>query len=185
MDALGATVGMAHFASQIVRKSYAVYDDMAMNTDIERAVERLKEDGQSPLITLSEAEELVNQHSLLIMVDHSKINLTLSQDFYDRFNEVIVVDHHRRDDDFPENAVLTFIESGASSACELVTELLQFQGAPERLSKIQASILMAGIMLDTKNFSTRVTSRTFDVASYLRSLGSDSGEIPNDFCYGF
>lgn len=100
MDALGATVGMAHFASQIVRKSYAVYDDMAMNTDIERAVERLKEDGQSPLITLSEAEELVNQHSLLIMVDHSKINLTLSQDFYDRFNEVIVVDHHRRDDDF-------------------------------------------------------------------------------------
>ena len=177
MDALGATVGMAHFASQIVRKSYAVYDDMAMNTDIERAVERLKEDGQSPLITLSEAEELVNQHSLLIMVDHSKINLTLSQDFYDRFNEVIVVDHHRRDDDFPENAVLTFIESGASSACELVTELLQFQGAPERLSKIQASILMAGIMLDTKNFSTRVTSRTFDVASYLRSLGSDSGEI--------
>ena len=171
MDALGATVGMAHFAS------YAVYDDTAMNADIERAVERLKEDGQSPLITLSEAEELVNQHSLLIMVDHSKINLTLSKDFYDRFNEVIVVDHHRRDDDFPENAVLTFIESGASSACELVTELLQFQGAPERLSKIQASILMAGIMLDTKNFSTRVTSRTFDVASYLRSLGSDSGEI--------
>ena len=155
----------------------AVYDDTAMNADIERAVERLKEDGQSPLITLSEAEELVNQHSLLIMVDHSKINLTLSKDFYDRFNEVIVVDHHRRDDDFPENAVLTFIESGASSACELVTELLQFQGAPERLSKIQASILMAGIMLDTKNFSTRVTSRTFDVASYLRSLGSDSGEI--------
>ena len=145
MDALGATVGMAHFASQIVRKSYAVYDDTAMNADIERAVERLKEDGQSPLVTLSEAEELVNQQSLLIMVDHSKINLTLSKDFYDRFNEVIVVDHHRRDDDFPENAVLTFIESGASSACELVTELLQFQGAPERLSKIQASILMAGI----------------------------------------
>ena len=174
MDALGATVGMAHFASQIVRKSYAVYDDTAMNADIERAVERLKEDGQSPLITLSEAEELVNQHSLLIMVDHSKINLTLSKDFYDRFNEVIVVDHHRRDDDFPENAVLTFIESGASSACELVTELLQFQGAPERLSKIQASILMAGIMLDTKNFTSRVTSRTFDVASYLRTRGSDS-----------
>ena len=177
MDALGATVGMAHFASQIVRKSFAVYDDESMNADIARAVNRLKEDGQSPLITLSEAEELVNQNSLLIMVDHSKVNLTLSRSFYTRFNEVIVVDHHRRDDDFPENAVLTFIESGASSACELVTELLQFQGAPERLSKIQASILMAGIMLDTKNFSTRVTSRTFDVASYLRSLGSDSGEI--------
>jgi len=72
MDALGATVGMAHFASQIVRKSYAVYDDTAMNADIERADERLKEDGQSPLITLSEAEELVNQHSLLIIQQASR-----------------------------------------------------------------------------------------------------------------
>ncbi|HGW6357503.1 TPA: hypothetical protein ACNHRS_005689, partial [Escherichia coli] len=74
-------------------------------------------------------------------------------------------------------ASLTFIESGASSASELVTELIQFQNDKKRLSKIQASILMAGIMLDTKNFSTRVTSRTFDVASYLRNRGSDSVEI--------
>lgn len=177
MDALGATIGMAHFASQIVSNSYAVYDETDMNSDIARAVERLREDGKSPLITLSEADSLVDNQSLLIMVDHSKTNLTLSKPFYERFNEVIVVDHHRRDEDFPANAVLSFIESGASSACELVTELLQFQGAKERLSKIQASILMAGIMLDTKNFSTRVTSRTFDVASYLRGLGSDSGEI--------
>ena len=178
MDALGATVGMAHFASQIVRKSYAVYDDTAMNADIERAVERLKEDGQSPLITLSEAEELVNQHSLLIMVDHSKTALTLSKEFYQEFQQIIVIDHHRRDDDFPENVLITYIESGASSASELVSELIQFQKSKKnRLTKIQASVLMAGIMLDTKNFSTRVTSRTFDVASYLRSRGSDSVAI--------
>ena len=111
------------------------------------------------------------------MVDHSKISLTLSKEFYEQFEDVIVVDHHRRDDDFPDNAILTFIESGASSAAELVTELIQFQNAKKRLNKIQASVLMAGIMLDTKNFSTRVTSRTFDVASYLRSKGSDSVEI--------
>ena len=178
MDALGATVGMAHFASQIVRKSYAVYDDTAMNADIERAVERLKEDGQSPLITLSEAEELVNQHSLLIMVDHSKTALTLSKEFYQEFQQIIVIDHHRRDDDFPENVLITYIESGASSASELVSELIQFQKSKKnRLTKIQASVLMAGIMLDTKNFSARVTSRTFDVASYLRSRGSDSVTI--------
>ena len=169
---------MAHFASQIVRKSYAVYDDTAMNADIERAVERLKEDGQSPLITLSEAEELVNQHSLLIMVDHSKTALTLSKEFYQEFQQIIVIDHHRRDDDFPENVLITYIESGASSASELVSELIQFQKSKKnRLTKIQASVLMAGIMLDTKNFSARVTSRTFDVASYLRSRGSDSVAI--------
>ncbi|MGT2907622.1 DHH family phosphoesterase [Streptococcus dentiloxodontae] len=177
MDALGATVGMSHFARQIVTDSFAVYDDTDMNTDIARAVRRLQEDENTSLLTLSEAKNLVANDSLLIMVDHSKTELTLSKEFYNLFSEVIVVDHHRRDDDFPDNAVLSFVESGASSACELVTELLQFQGAKERLSKVQASVIMAGIMLDTKNFSTRVTSRTFDVASYLRSLGSDSNEI--------
>lgn len=70
---------------------------------------------------------------------------------------------------------LPISESGASSASELVTELIQFQNSKKnRLSKMQASILMAGIMLDTKGFSSRVTSRTFDVASYLRTRGSDS-----------
>jgi len=91
---------------------------------------------------------------------------------------VVVVDHHRRDTDFPDNAILTYIESGASSASELVTELIQFQNDKHhKLNRLQSSLLMAGIMLDTKNFTSRVTSRTFDVASYLRTRGSDSLEI--------
>ncbi|MDT4524984.1 DHH family phosphoesterase, partial [Pseudomonas aeruginosa] len=98
-----------------------------------------------------------------------------SKEFYDLFTQTIVIDHHRRDQDFPDNAVITYIESGASSASELVTELIQFQNSKKnRLSRMQASVLMAGMMLDTKNFTSRVTSRTFDVASYLRTRGSDS-----------
>ena len=121
---------------------------------------------------------MVTNRSLLIMVDHSKTALTLSKEFYDLFHQIIVIDHHRRDQDFPENAIISYIESGASSACELVTELIQFQNSKHRrLSKMQASVLMAGIMLDTKKFSSRVTSRTFDVASYLRTRGSDSVAI--------
>ncbi|MGT2934996.1 DHH family phosphoesterase [Streptococcus castoreus] len=177
MDALGSAVGMQFFASNIIENSFAVYNPDEMSPDIERAIERLQADGKTRLISISQAMGLVTSRSLLVMVDHSKISLTLSRDFYEQFDDVIVVDHHRRDDDFPENAILTFIESGASSAAELVTELIQFQNAKKRLSRIQASVLMAGIMLDTKNFSTRVTSRTFDVASYLRSKGSDSVEI--------
>lgn len=177
MDALGSSVGMQFFASNIIENSFAVYDPEDLGPDIERAIERLQADGKTRLISINQAMRLVTPQSLLVMVDHSKTSLTLSQDFYKLFTDVIVVDHHRRDDDFPENAVLTFIESGASSAAELVTELIQFQNDKKRLSKIQASILMAGIMLDTKNFSTRVTSRTFDVASYLRNKGSDSVEI--------
>lgn len=179
MDALGSAIGMEFFASNIIKETYAIYDEHQMATDIDRAVTRLKEDQNSVLITIEEALSKITKQSLLIMVDHSKTSLTLSKEIYQKFSEVIVVDHHRRDEDFPENAVLTFIESGASSASELVTELIQFQNASVKLSKIQASILMAGIMLDTKNFTTRVTSRTFDVGSYLRTLGSDSVEIHN------
>ncbi|PXX83321.1 DHH family phosphoesterase [Streptococcus dysgalactiae subsp. equisimilis] len=177
MDALGSAVGMQFFASNIIEYSFAVYNPDEMSSDIERAIERLQADGKTRLISISQAMGLVTPRSLLVMVDHSKISLTLSKEFYEQFEDVIVVDHHRRDDDFPDNAILTFIESGASSAAELVTELIQFQNAKKRLNKIQSSVLMAGIMLDTKNFSTRVTSRTFDVASYLRSKGSDSVEI--------
>lgn len=178
MDALGATIGMQCFAQNILPQSYAVYDETGMSGDVERAIQRLKEEETPNLITVDEALNLVTSQSLLVMVDHSKISLTLSEELYSRFSQVIVVDHHRRDSDFPDNAVISYIESGASSASELVTELLQFQnGKKSRLSRLQASLLMAGIMLDTKNFSSRVTSRTFDVASYLRSCGSDSLEI--------
>ena len=175
MDALGSAVGMQLFSSNVLEESYVIYDASQMSPDIRRAIELLDKEGVSSLLTLEEASEMVTRRSLLVMVDHSKTVLTLSKDFYNLFNQTIVIDHHRRDQDFPENAVITYIESGASSASELVTELIQFQNSKKkRLSRIQASVLMGGMMLDTKNFTSRVTSRTFDVASYLRTRGSDS-----------
>ena len=175
MDALGSAVGMQLFASNITEDSYAVYDADQMSLDIERAINFLEKEGVTKLLPLSDAMRLVTKRSLLILVDHSKTALTLSKGFYDLFTQTIVIDHHRRDQDFPENAVITYIESGASSASELVTELIQFQNSKKnRLSRMQASVLMGGMMLDTKNFTSRVTSRTFDVASYLRTRGSDS-----------
>ena len=175
MDALGSAVGMQLFASNIIEDSYAVYDADHMSPDIERAINFLEKEGVTKLLPLSDAMRLVTKRSLLILVDHSKTALTLSKGFYDLFTQTIVIDHHRRDQDFPENAVITYIESGASSASELVTELIQFQNSKKnRLSRMQASVLMGGMMLDTKNFTSRVTSRTFDVASYLRTRGSDS-----------
>lgn len=177
MDALGASIGMVFFAHNIIDEAYIVYDQRQMGSDIKRAINRLEEENSTTLITVDRALNMVTPQSLLIMVDHAKLSLTLSTELYEKFTDVIVIDHHRRDDDFPNNAVLSFIESGASSASELVTELIQFQAARSKLTRLQASILMAGIMLDTKNFTTRVTSRTFDVASYLRTLGSDSVEI--------
>ena len=175
MDALGSAVGMQLFSSNVLEDSYVVYDPTQMSPDIARAINYLEEEGVSKLLPLGQAMTMVTKRSLLVMVDHSKTALTLSKEFYDLFTQTIVIDHHRRDQDFPDNAVITYIESGASSASELVTELIQFQNSKKtRLSRIQASILMGGMMLDTKNFTSRVTSRTFDVASYLRTRGSDS-----------
>ncbi|HFU3724680.1 TPA: DHH family phosphoesterase [Streptococcus suis] len=178
MDALGSAVGMQYFAQNIMNNAYTVYNPDEMAPDIARAIKKLSDENCSNLLTVEEAMKMVTFQSLLIMVDHSKIGLTLDKDFYEQFTQVVVVDHHRRDTDFPNNAVLTYIESGASSASELVTELIQFQNDKHhKLNRIQSSLLMAGIMLDTKNFTSRVTSRTFDVASYLRTRGSDSLEI--------
>ena len=175
MDALGSAVGMQLFASNVTQNSYALYDEEQMSPDIERAVSFLEKEGVTKLLSVKDAMGMVTNRSLLILVDHSKTALTLSKDFYDLFIQTIVIYHHRRDQDFPDNAVITYIESGASSASELVTELIQFQNSKKnRLSRMQASVLMAGMMLDTKNFTSRVTSRTFDVASYLRTRGSDS-----------
>ena len=175
LDALGSAVGMQLFASNIIEKAYVVYDDQQMGSDIYRSIQKLTSEGADYLLSISEAMNRVTSRSLLIMVDHSKLALTLSRELFDRFSQTIVVDHHRRDEDFPENAVIAYIESGASSASELVTELIQFQNSKKnRLNKIQATLLMDGIMLDTKKFTSRVTSRTFDVASYLRARGSDS-----------
>lgn len=175
MDALGSAVGMQLFSSNILDESYVVYDSEQMSPDIHRAIQFIENEGVTKLLPLTQAMEMVTNRSLLVMVDHSKTALTLSKEFYDLFTQTIVIDHHRRDQDFPDNAVITYIESGASSASELVTELIQFQNSKKsRLSRIQASVLMGGMMLDTKNFTSRVTSRTFDVASYLRTRGSDS-----------
>ena len=175
MDALGSAVGMQLFSSNVLDESYVVYDAEQMSPDIHRAIQFLENEGVTKLLSLDQAMEMVTNRSLLVMVDHSKTALTLSKEFYDLFTQTIVIDHHRRDQDFPDNAVITYIESGASSASELVTELIQFQNSKKsRLSRIQASVLMGGMMLDTKNFTSRVTSRTFDVASYLRTRGSDS-----------
>lgn len=178
MDALGSSVGMQYFAQNIMNNAYTVYNPDEMAPDIVRAIKKLSDENCSNLLTIQEAKQMVTSHSLMIMVDHSKISLTLDKELYDLFTQVIVVDHHRRDTDFPDNAILTYIESGASSASELVTELIQFQNDKRhKLNRLQSSLLMAGIMLDTKNFTSRVTSRTFDVASYLRTRGSDSLEI--------
>lgn len=89
----------------------------------------------------------------------------------------MIIDHHRRGEEFPTQPLLTYIESSASSASELVGELIQYQSSTKKqMDKMTATLLLAGIFVDTKNFSVRTSSRTFDIASYLKSKGAN-GEL--------
>lgn len=180
MDALGAAVVTKIFANMNDKEAFVVYDEKQLLPDVERAIDKLNEskDGFAHIIRMDTARQLKKSNSLLIMVDHSKTSQTMDYDFYKSFAKVVVIDHHRRDDDFPKNALLTYIESGASSASELVTEVLQYQNdQAQKMSKVEASIALAGISVDTQNFSKGTTTRTFEAASFLRSQGADNNLI--------
>ena len=180
MDALGAAVATKIFANMNDKEAFIVYDEKQLLPDVERAIAKLNEskDGFADIIRMDTAYELKKSNSLLIMVDHSKTSQTMDYDFYKSFDKVVVIDHHRRDDDFPKNALLTYIESGASSASELVVEVLQYQNdQKQKMSKVEASIALAGISVDTQKFSKGTTARTFEAASFLRSQGADNNLI--------
>ncbi|MFC4651527.1 DHH family phosphoesterase [Lactococcus nasutitermitis] len=180
MDALGAAIAMKVFANISGKEAFVVYDPEQLLPDVGRAIDKMNKssDGFTHIIRLETARRIKKANSLLIMVDHSKTSQTLNLDFYKSFEKVVVIDHHRRDDDFPEQALLSYIESSASSASELTVELLQFHDTNARkMSNIEASIALAGIEMDTKNFTKATTSRTFEAAAYLRSRGADNDLI--------
>ncbi|MEM5198763.1 DHH family phosphoesterase, partial [Enterococcus faecium] len=125
-----------------------------------------------------EAMKRKKESSLLVMVDYHKPSLSISQELYERFDKVVIIDHHRRGDEFPAKPLLSYIESSASSASELVTELIEYQSnSANKLQAFEATMMLAGIVVDTKSFNTRTTARTFDVASYLRTCGADSSLV--------
>lgn len=183
MDSVGSGIGVVKIARLHGVKANFVLDTNKTNYDVGRLVTRMqhaKEDNDI-FIDPTEALEEATDKSLLVMVDHSKYSITYSQDLYDRLkNRIIVIDHHRRGEEFPENPMLTYVEPYASSACELVTELIEYQqpaNGKRVLTNLEATAMLAGIVVDSKEFSLRTGTRTFDAASYLRSIGASSAVV--------
>lgn len=158
-------------------------DTAHCNYDVDRLVKKMQAaDPQLDLfVSPDEANAVATDNSLLVMVDHSKYSITYDQRLYDRLrNRIVVIDHHRRGEEFPENPMLTYVEPYASSASELVTEMVEYQQPAEGnrvLTNLEATAMLAGITVDTKEFSLRTGTRTFDAASYLRSIGADSSVV--------
>lgn len=180
MDAIGAAFGVARLAQFHDKNAYVVLEKNQSIPDVERVMAELDKypDLAQKIITPKEAIKRKSHSSLLIMVDYHKPSLSISQELYEQFDKVVIIDHHRRGDEFPAKPLLSYIESSASSASELVTELIEYQSNMQKhLEKFEATLLLAGIVVDTKSFSVRTTARTFDVASYLRTCSADSSLV--------
>ena len=129
----------------------------------------------SAIVNPEMAEALMTENTLVIIVDVSKPSLCAAPSIVKKANKLVIIDHHRRGEEFPENPDLVYIEPYASSVGELITELLEYQSEDaEKLQPIEATTLLAGIIVDTRNFTLRTGSRTFDTASYLKSVGADT-----------
>ncbi|ASI36820.1 MULTISPECIES: DHH family phosphoesterase [unclassified Exiguobacterium] len=176
MDSLGASIGILKLAEMNDKEAHIVLPDAEIGQGIRRMMSEISEDEklESRFINSFQAEQLVDDQALLIIVDTHKPSLVVVPALLDQFERMVVIDHHRRGEDFIEEPVLVYLEPYASSTSELVTELIEYQPTNEKLSMLEATALLAGIIVDTKGFTIRTGSRTFDAASYLRSQGADT-----------
>ncbi|KRN00216.1 phosphoesterase, dhh family protein [Lactobacillus taiwanensis DSM 21401] len=179
LDAIGSAIGIVKIAKIHGVKANVVLDVDHVNYDVGRLIAKMQAAGIDKNIFISpkDALEEATDESLLVLTDHSKHSITYDPELYDRLkNRLIIIDHHRRGEEFPENPMLVYIEPYASSTCELVTEMIEYQpqGGEGVLTDLEASAMLAGITVDSKEFSLRTGTRTFDAASYLRSIGADT-----------
>ncbi len=181
MDAVGAAAGVCCAARKKGKKAQIVIDMEGNNArPLVRKLEELPE-YRDVFVSGPDAFLHAQAGALLVVVDTNRPELVENRQLLDACNRVAVIDHHRRAADYIENAALNFHEPYASSASELVTELLQYLVEPSDLLRGEAEALLAGIVLDTKNFSMRAGSRTFEAAAFLRRAGADPAEVRRYF----
>lgn len=184
-DAVGAAIGMA-VAIRAKEKPYKIVIDLN-DTSATPLINRLlkNEIYQDVFITPEEALITLEPTTLLIIVDTNRPSIVESESVLESAHKVVVIDHHRRAADYIENVAVSMHEPYASSTCEIVTELLQYMLSSTKISKTEAEALMSGIILDTKNFSAKTGSRTFEAAAYLKRIGADVDVVKtlfkNDF----
>ncbi len=185
MDALGAAVGIYCLCRKKNKKAYIVLD--LENNVAGKLIEELRQTAEYKDAFISGDEALVqcDNRSTLVVVDTNRPDQVESRQLLEAIPRVCVVDHHRRAADYITPVVVNLHEPYASSAAELVTELLQYAVEKKDVLAIEAKCLMAGIFLDTKSFHVRTGERTFEAAAYLRQLGADTVEVKkllqNDF----
>ena len=180
-DALGAAAGMARIVRSLGKTPYIVLDYAPKGiTPVYNAVLSCEEN-RGIFIKGRDALELYDDRSLLIVVDTYRPSLVENREVLNGIKKIVVFDHHRKSAEYIENAVLTYHEPYASSTCELVTEVIRHMGDKVRLKPAEADVILSGIILDTKSFSVRANTVTFESAAYLRRNGADSIRVKEFF----
>lgn len=173
MDALGASIGVLKAVRVNGKKGFVILDEP--NPMVKPLLEEIAKHKELPqyFISSEKALNMITPKTLLVIVDTHRPSMVIEPKLVENISRVVVIDHHRRSEEFVKDPVLFYIEPYASSASELVTELLQYQTDKLVLDPLEATSILAGIVIDTKSFTYRTGYRTFEAASFLRTRGAD------------
>lgn len=182
MDSLGSSIGVHAMAKSRGKDAYIILN--SVNFSLNNLYNRMmNEDDEykDDVISSDQAYKLVDEDTVVIIVDTHKGSFTEDPELLSRINKKVLIDHHRRGEEYVNDAVLDYIEPYASSTCELVSEMISYMGDHIKLTKFEADALLAGMVVDTNSFTYRTGVRTFEAASYLRRQGADTIEVKELF----
>ena len=168
IDAMGSGLGMYRLCKTLEKEAYIVSEPKGKTLGKFLEVLQENEEYQQVIISEEEAEDFIHKDTLLIVVDTHKANYVEFPALLDKIEKKVVIDHHRRAPDAITDMLVSFHEVYASSAAELVTEILQYATDNIKLTVLEAESLYGGIMVDTKDFTFKTGVRTFEAAAYLR-----------------
>lgn len=182
VDSFGASIGIYRAAQEMDKKAYILINEVTtsvrplMNCFVDN-----KEYSPEMFITSSQAIDIVDNNTVVVVVDVNRPNFTECKEILTKSKSLVVLDHHRQSSETIENATLSYIEPYASSTCEMVAEILQYFTENMKLRPVESDCLYAGIMIDTNNFMTKTGVRTFEAAAYLRRSGADVTRVRKMF----
>lgn len=174
VDSFGAAIGIYRAAKTMGKKVYIVLNDIT--SSVRPFYESFMEDSNYPddmFIRNNQIDEIYTDNTMVIVVDTNKADMTECPELVHRAKTIVVFDHHRQSSEAIENTVLSYIEPYASSACEMIAEMLQYIVDDVKITTIEANSMYAGIMIDTNNFMNRTGVRTFEAAAFLKRCGAD------------
>ncbi|HJC11792.1 MAG TPA: DHH family phosphoesterase [Candidatus Blautia merdigallinarum] len=182
VDSIGAGIGIYRAAKSLNKKTHIVVNNPTMS--VRPIIQTFKDNpdyDENMFIDSDEARAIVDDNTVVVVVDTNKPSYTECEDLLHMSKTIVVLDHHRQGSEVIQNAVLSYIEPYASSACEMVAEILQYFSDDIRIYNIEADALYSGIIIDTNNFTSKTGVRTFEAAAFLRRCGADVTRVRKMF----